>query len=141
MKSAAALALDYRPSRLLAASLILVCACAVAAVAASGLDPLWRMAAVGLGLACAVAGGWRLARPPFRAIVWRGSGWLLLDHDGREWAAELRGHRRLGALVALDFRTCAGRCFRPLFAPDNLDVEQFRQLALTLARGEFVRTA
>ncbi len=139
MKSAAALALEYRPSRLLVASLMLVCACAVGAAVASGLDSFWRFAASGLALAGAVHGGWRFARPAFRSVAWRSGGWLLIDRGGREWPAELLGHRCLGALVTLDFRAVDGRRFRALFAPDNLDAEQRRRLALTLARGDFVR--
>ncbi|MCK9538469.1 hypothetical protein [Dokdonella sp.] len=136
MTSAPTIAFDYLPSRTVAWVAASGVACALFAVAASGLAPLAR-AALALAVLVLAAGGLRrFLKPAFRRIAWQPEGWLLVALDGSEHAAELVAQRRLGTLLALDFR-CAGRVrFRPLFARDNLDRETWRRLVLLLARAE-----
>jgi hypothetical protein len=136
MRSAPSIAFDYRPSRAVIAAIG-----AVGFVAA--LVPWWSAATLGLRIALslgalgiAVVALHRYRSPPFHRIVRRASGWRLVDRDGREHAAILRAHRRLGTLLALDWH-CAPRArFRVLLTPDNMDADTRRRLVLLLARGE-----
>lgn len=139
MKSALAIAFDYRPSRLVAAAAALVCIVAALAPWLSGLSLPLR---AGLSLAALALGGAairRFLRAPFRRIALRSSGWLLIDASGREQPARLASHARLGAFLVLDFRPASRGRFRALLAPDNSDADTRRRLVPMLARGEVLR--
>lgn len=135
MKSAPAIAFDLRPSRRIGAAAGVVVALATLVPWVTRLS---AEVAVVLSLGAFVLGAsalWRHMRPPFRRAAWRESGWILLDDDGLEHAAELESHARLGTLLALGFRHGPRARFRFLLAPDNLDADTRRRLILLLARG------
>lgn len=136
MKSAPTIAFDYRPSRwiVIAGGVILALA-----VLAPWLTALPFIASAILSLA-AFATGFRAlrlhARPRFRRIAWRASGWSLIDPAGEEHAALLTSHAHLGALLSLSFRHGLRARFQALLAPDNLDAQTRRRLILLLTRAE-----
>lgn len=140
MKSALAIAFDYRPSRQIAAAAALV---SIAAVLAPWFSSLSLPLCAALSLAALALGGAAIRRflhPPFLRIALRSSGWLLIDASGREHPARLASHARLGAFLSLDFRPASGRRrFRALLAPDNTDADTRRRLVPMLARGEVLR--
>jgi hypothetical protein len=135
MKSAPPIAFDYRPSRRVAAATLALVACALACTALNDLPAGLRLLLVPAVLVAAAGGLWRFLHPPFQRVAWSGSGWVLIDRQGRAHAATLAGQRRLGKLVALDFRCPMQAPFRPLLAGDNLDADTRRRLVLTLARA------
>jgi hypothetical protein len=136
MKSAPSIAFDYRPSRVITLASVAVAIVAVLAPWLSGSPLLARIALSLLAIAFAMRAIRAHARPAFRRIVRRASGWCLVDRDGREWPAILLSHRRLGALLMLEWRHGPRARFRALIAPDNLHADTRRRLVLLLARGE-----
>lgn len=138
MKSAPAIAFDYRPSRALAAATLALVVLAALAPWASALPPAWRLA---VSVAAAVSGALalrRALRPAVRRVAWRSSGWVLVDRDGREHAALLESHARLGSLLVLRYRHGPRARCRVVLAPDNLDADTRRRLVLLLARADVV---
>lgn len=138
MKSAPAIAFDYRPSRAVAAATLAIVVLAAFAPWASALPPAWRLV---VSVAAAASGAFalrRMLRPAFRRVAWRPSGWVLVDRDGREHAALLESHARLGGLLALRYRHGPRARCRLVLAPDNLDADTRRRLVLLLARGDAV---
>ena len=136
MKSAPAIAFDYRPSRVLA--------CTVAAGVLLAVVAPWRSDVPGsvcavLSIAAIVTGitalrGFNRAR--FRRIALQASGWTLVDVADIEHRADLAAHIRIGPWLVLDFRS-AGRCrFRAVLGPGNSDAETRRRLILLLSRAE-----
>ncbi|MBN8727379.1 MAG: hypothetical protein J0H15_06700 [Xanthomonadales bacterium] len=136
MKSAPPIAFDYRPSRRIAAAALALAALALACATLNDLPAGLRLLLVPALLAAVAVGLWRFLHPPFRRVAWGGSGWLLIDRQGDAHAATLVGQRRLGNLLALDFRCPTRAPFRPLLASDNLDADTRRRLVLTLARAD-----
>ncbi len=140
MKSAPTIAFDYRPSRWIGIAAGVMLALAVLAPWLTEL-PLIARAAVSLA---AFAAGIRAlrshARPRFRRIAWRASGWSLIDRADAEHAALLTSHAHLGALLALSFRHGPRARFQAVLMPDNLDAQTRRRLILLLARAEVVQT-
>lgn len=139
MKSAPTIAFDYRPSRWIGATALLVYASAVLAPWLSGLS-LFVCAA--LSLAAIAFGAYALHRfwkPPFRRIAYRASGWVLIDAANEEHAAVLESHAHLGALLALRLRVGPRSRLRLVLVPDNLDADTRRRLVLMLARAEIVQ--
>jgi hypothetical protein len=141
MKSASAIAFDYRPSGWLAAAAVLIFC---AALAAPWLSALPFAIALGISAAAGAIGILslhRFLRPPFRRIAYRASGWILVDANGVEKSALLRLHARLGAWISLDFELDRRRRFRAMLGPDNLDAETRRRLVLMLARADVAHAA
>ena len=141
MKSAPAIAFDYRPSRRVALATRAVLVLAMLAPWASVLP---RPACFALSAALAASGAYALRRalqPAIRRVAWRSSGWSLVDRSGREHAALLESHRRLGSLLALRYRYGPRARCRLLLAPDNLDADTRRRLVLLLARAEVTQAA
>jgi len=139
MRSAPAIAFDYRPSRRIAACAALACVAAAAAPWASALPLALRAGLCAAALAGGAASIARFLRPPFRRVALRAGGWVLVDAAGAERAARLHSHVRLGPLLVLDFRLAPRGRFRALLAPDNADADVRRRLVPMLARGEVVR--
>ena len=141
MKSAPAIAFDYRPSRQLGAAGLALAAIAVLAPWFTGL-PWWQRALVSIAaLAFAAHSFSRFMRPPYQRIAWRASGWTLVEPTGAERAADLCRHARFGAwLVLLDFRHGPGAHFHAVIAPDNLDADTRRRLILLLRRADVLAT-
>jgi len=136
MRSAPSIAFDCRPSPGVVAATLVVALAAGLAPWSSGAPLALRMVLSLCAFAGTAAALRRYCAPPFRRIVRRASGWRLVDRDGREHAAILRAHRRLGAWLALDWRCTPRARFRVLVTPDNLDADTRRRLVLLLARGE-----
>jgi toxin CptA len=136
MRSAPAIAFDVRPSRWLAAATALAGACAAVAPWLSAAPAFARVLLSLCALALAGDALRRLARPPFQRVIHGAAGWSVVDAQGREQAAILVGHARLGSLLVLDLRTGPRRRWRAWLPPDALDAEARRRLLLQLARGE-----
>lgn len=133
--SAGTIAVDFKPSRWVAAATVAVLACACGAVLSSSLPWLWR---VGLASACLAYGGHslrRFLRPPIHAVRMGLSGWILVDDGQVEHAARVNAWRRLGPLLVVEFRYLERHRFTCLLAPDNCPRAQRRQWLLALARG------
>ncbi|MBS0556480.1 MAG: hypothetical protein JSR27_03595 [Proteobacteria bacterium] len=141
MKSATAIAFDYRPSRWLLAAILVVVALAIASIAMSGM-PSWAKAS-----ACAVAAAWagialgRFCRPPIRRAAWQPGGhWRVADADGHEFTAELdRGIAR-GAWIVLNLRRSDGRRLALVLGSDNCTADTRRVLRVRLASMSGLRT-
>lgn len=134
MKSAPAIAFDYKPSRWLAAALIAAALLAVVAVAMCGLG-LWLK--LPLIIAACVYAAWSLRdflRPPFDRITWHAAGhWRVRDRAGDERAGEFVHATVRGRLIVLILRVgSTQRIALPLFS-DNCDAETHRQLRIRLA--------
>jgi hypothetical protein len=140
MRSAPAIAFDYRPSRAVAAAASLVALAAPVAVCMSDVPDAAKIGACSAAVIGALLAMRCFLKPPFRRVASRALAWTLGDDSGVEHSAELVASRRLGAWVALDFRLAGRKRFRALIGPDNLDAESRRRLILVLARGELAQT-
>jgi hypothetical protein len=136
MRSAPAIAFDYRPSRALAATV--ACVAVAAAVAPwLGAVPITLRAFATLSVSIVAAVEIRrLLSARYRRISHGAPGWRLFDASGESRVAELVSHHRVGAWLALDFRVDADRRFSIVLGPDNLDADTRRRLVLMLARAE-----
>ena len=141
MKSASAIAFDYRPSRWLAAAAVLILCAALAAPWFSAAPVVMKLTLSAAACAIGLFSLRRFVRPPFLRIAYRASGWTLVDTDGHEKAALLRWHAQLGAWISMDFELDRRRRFRAVLGPDNLDAETRRRLVLMLARAEVAHAA
>jgi toxin CptA len=136
MKSAPAIAIDYRPSRRLAAAIGVVAVAATIALALSGMSLGFKLA-LGAG-ACAYAAfelcRFLLAAP--RRAVWHAAGhWRILDGDGVEHTAELAGSVVRGDWIVLRLRRHNRAITALILAPDNSDADLRRQLRVRLAHA------
>ncbi len=132
MKSAPAIAFDYRPCRYLGIGVVLMVGFAVLAIASSGLTSAWKgmLAAVALLYAGVSLRVWM--NSSITRIAHGESGWRLIDRHGHEDPAELKGFLRRGVLLVLEFSNADGRRRRFLLAPGNSDAELRRRLLLVL---------
>lgn len=138
MKSAPAMGVRYRASRLLIGATLVVALLAIAAIWLSGLP---HGLAVVLTLAIATYTGaalGNLLRPRVRSVVWRADGGadLVLNDrlgDGRrEVQGAIHAARMTGPLIALTLRwPPRGRATLWLL-PDNLDADTRRRLRMRL---------
>ena len=137
MKSATAVAFDYRPSRWLVAAVILMAVLAFGAIALSGM-PWWAgIFAVAFVAACAGFALGRFLRPRVRRAVWQQAGhWRVTDADGREFTAELTRGVARGAWIVLSLRRSDGTDSALILSPDNCTADTRRQLRVRLARVE-----
>ncbi|WP_300619249.1 protein YgfX [Dokdonella sp.] len=141
MTSAPAIAFDLNPSRRIGAAAVVVGLLASAAPWLTGLPLPPRLL---LSFAAVVLAGFslhRFLRPPFRRAARHASGWTLVDRRGDEHPAILETPVRLGSVLALDFRFGTRQRFRFVVAPDNLDAETRRRLALLVARADAAPTS
>ena len=134
MTSAPAIGFEYRPSRLLRRTLIVVAALAILAVALSALAAwLKLLLAVVVSLA-----PWhalrRLATNPIAAAGWSADdAWTLRLTDHEAVPATLASFRVLGAFVLLRLQTAERGVQMLLLAPDNSDADIRRRLRMRLA--------
>lgn len=133
MTSAPAIGFEYRPSRQLAAALIVVQALAWIAIALSGVA-LWLQSILALAvLATGLYQRWHDARLPLRALALSGDGhWQLHLTNGDDVPARLLSARALGQYIVLSLAV-AGRRHGVLLGPDNLDPDSRRRLRMRLA--------
>jgi toxin CptA len=137
MKSATAIAFDYRPSRWLFAAVILMAVLAFAAIALSGMPSRSGIFVAILAAACAGLALGRRLRPLVRRAVWQQAGhWRVTDADGREFTAELTRGVARGAWVVLSLRRSDGKNSALILGPDNCRADTRRQLRVRLARIE-----
>lgn len=135
MKSAPAIAFDYRPSRRLAFAAGGLAAMAIVALSVSGLPLLVRGVLAAIVVAYAGIGLRRFLAPPCVRIARDATGWRLVEPGGEAVAATLAGHVRRGPLLVLDFRVSGRPRFHAVLTPDMLDTDTRRRLVLILARG------
>ncbi len=134
MKSAPAIAFDYRPSRRVAAAAATIAVLAIVAILASGIGTPARLVLI---VAVSAHAAWSLRRflaTPFVRVTRDAGGWQLVTREDERLAASLRGHVRLGPLLVLEFAVPGRRPFRCVLAGDVIDTELRRRLLLVLAR-------
>ncbi|PZQ18656.1 MAG: hypothetical protein DI564_05025 [Rhodanobacter denitrificans] len=132
MRSAPAIAFDYRPSRLLAAALVVMTALAVAAIAANGLDAPWKIGLSAIALCACVWSLHRWTHPRWMRIAFGDAGWVLADQAGHEVPAELTRYAKLGAMQVLTLQA-ESRSFDAVILLDNLEPNLRRRLVLVVA--------
>jgi|SRR6185312_13975941 len=135
MKSAAVIAFDHRPSRLLLAAIAAVLSIAIVAVALSG-AVLWLKIVLALAAAAYTAFAVRQSsRTAPRRLAWHEAGhWRIVCGDG-EHSAELSGATVRGAWIVLNLRRNDGVRTGVVLAPDNCDEETRRRLRVRLTRA------
>lgn len=134
MKSAIAIAFDYKPSRWLGVAIVLITVLALCAIALGGM-PLWIKSVGALcAVACAGLGFVKYWRPLVRRGAWQAAGhWRVRDADDREFTAEtVRGVAR-GAWIVLNLRRSDGKRLTLILGPDNCTADTRRQLRVRLA--------
>jgi toxin CptA len=134
MKSAPAIAFDYRPSRRVAIAVVGVAALAILAVFLSGLSLGMRLVLALAALVLTVPALRKHLRPSTRRVAHGAGGWLLVDGEGNERSARLVAHVQRGNLLLLEFRAeeQSGHQ-RILLTTDNSDADLRRRLILVLA--------
>lgn len=137
MKSAPAIAFDYRASRALLGAVVAVLLLALGGILNSGFDGAWKLALI---VATCVYAGFSLdvlRRCPVTRCAWHAGGqWRLRDRHGEEHSAVLLHSATRGPLIALVLRAGALRRVNLVLLPDNCDAETRRQLRVRLGRGE-----
>jgi toxin CptA len=137
MKSAPAIAFDYRPSRWLVAAVAAVTLAASIAILQSGLPLALRLALLAAAVAYATYSLRRFRRQAPRRLAWHAAGhWRVADADGGEHTAELARAVVRGGWIVLGLRRQDGRRLRVILAPDNSDADTRRRLRVRLARGD-----
>jgi len=134
MKSAPAIAFEYRTSRWLVAALVGTAVLALIALAVAGLAAWLKF--VGASAVCLQAGyslrG--LLRHPVRRCAWHDSGhWRVRDRDGVEHVAALVRATVRGPLIALVLSAGPLRRVALVLLPDNCDVDTGRRLRIRLS--------
>jgi hypothetical protein len=133
MKSALAIAFDYRPSRWIAAGALLIGALAALSALICDLPLGVRLLLAVAVLAYALHVVRRFLHDPIRRIACVEGGWLLARDDGEEEAVSLRSSVRRGVLLVLEFIDDGGGLRRVVLTPDNLEADLRRRLILLLA--------
>ncbi len=134
MKSAPAIAFDYRPSRRLMLAVVLVCILAMLALWLSGL-PWWgKLGLIPAAVAYAVATWLRMNRNAPGRVAWQAEGhWNLLDAQQRTRAVELESAVVRGNWIFLNFRRRNSEPVRIVLGPDNCEADTRRRLRVRLA--------
>ena len=136
MKSAAAIAFDYRPSRWLQAAMTATLLLAVVAICASGIGVELKVAAVASAAALFAFEMRRMRRPLVARCVWYGDGqWRVRDTAGNDHAASLQYSSVRVDLIVLRMRVPSRGGAALLLLPDNCDASTRRQLRVRLAHA------
>jgi len=136
MKSAGAIAFDYRPSRWLAAAILCIAALALVSIGLSGTPPWMTLAASSLAVACAVLGLRAQRYTQLLRVAWLDAGhWRIAVREGEEHNAELLHAVARGSWIVLVLRRTDGARVGIVLAPDNSDVDTRRRLRVRLARS------
>lgn len=137
MKSAPTIAFDYRPSRVVAIAAAAVVVLALAAPLLSGLPVASRVVPAMLALLAGSASITRFLRPHLHRVTHGATGWQLVGDDAVH-EATLVSHARLGAFITLSWRIASGGRRHAVLAPDNIDADTRRRVALLLMRADVV---
>ena len=134
MRSAPAIAFDYRPSRRLQAAIVGVALLAGISIALSAL-PLALGAALMLAVAIyAAIALWQLRRNAGWRVGWHDAGhWSVTREGGAAQTAELRDASVRGDWIVLRLRLGDGRVLPLVLAADNSDTDLRRRLRVRLA--------
>ena len=136
MKSAAAIAFDYRPSRWLQAAMAAASLLAFVAILASGIGVALKVAAIAGAAALFAFELRRLRRPLIVRCVWYGDGqWRVRDTSGNDHAASLQYSSVRGNLIVLRMRVPMRGGAALILLPDNCDAPTRRQLRVRLAHA------
>jgi len=139
MKSAPAIAFDYRPSRWLLAALILVVVLALLALAESAIAPSLKLVLGVAACICGVFSARRLLHPAVRRCAWyENGGWRVRDATGGDHVASLLQASVRGALIVLLLRSELERTSALVLLPDNCDADTRRRLRVRLSRATSV---
>jgi toxin CptA len=142
MKSAPAVAFDYRPSRLLIAGIAAALLLAMLAISLCGMTIAAKIFFAVLALIYAMIAARRFLRSSPRRAAWHVAGhWRLAFADGEEIVAELVGSAIRGPWIVVNFRTGTGRRIDLVLAPDNSDAETRRLLRVRLSRNAEISRA
>lgn len=142
MRTAPAVAFDYRPSRVLAVATFAVSLLAVWAVAISGVPEWLCLALMLLIVASGAASLVRLLRPRIRSLLWRADGTIELvlqnrtREEGGDALGELRGARVMGPLIVLVLHWPPRGQAALWLLPDNLGPDTRRRLRMRLGSGD-----
>ncbi|MEO8803292.1 MAG: hypothetical protein ABI304_03035 [Rudaea sp.] len=135
MKSAPAIAFEYRPSRWVVLVIGVLTALAFVGLAVSGM-PWWIKLAIG---ACSVAYATtsivRFVRIPVINLSWYEAGhWRVFGLRDQELVAELQHAIVRAGWIVLTLRCSDAKCLRLLLTADVCDAETRRRLCVRLAR-------
>lgn len=133
MKSAPAIAFDFRPCPYISAATATVAMLALFGIALCGLDNWLKLVLAILAIVLAALGLRGHLLPGFTRMARGEGGWLLVGVDGNEQTASLHAHVRRGPLLVLDMRDTTERRLRIVLTPGNSDAELRRRLILILA--------
>ena len=136
MKSAAAIAFEHRPSRLLGAAIVAMLVLALLADALSGLPLAAKLALAAIAIAYAAYSLRRFLQNPVRHAAWHAAGhWRVADRNGGEHVADLVHATVRADWITLNLRRTDGARVTLVLAPDNSDADVRRRLRVRLARG------
>lgn len=136
MKSAAAIAFEHRPSRLLVAAIATVLVLALLADALSGLAIVAKLGLGALAIAYAGYSLRRLLGKPVCRAAWHSAGhWRVVDGNGEEHVADLVHATVRADWITLNLRRSDGVRVALVLAPDNSEADIRRRLRVRLARG------
>lgn len=137
MKSAPAIAFDYRPSRWVPLAIALLLLLALAAITTSGVPWVAKVLLGAGALVHVVIALIRLYRPAIRRCAWYADGqWRVRDARGNDHAANLVRASVRGILIVLVLRSPVQRSSALVLLPDNCDADTHRRLRVRLSRGE-----
>lgn len=133
MRSVPAIAFDYRPSRLLAAALVVMTALAVAAIAFCRLPAMLKLVLASCTLAYSFFALRALLRPKWVRVSSSEAGWIVWDAGGREYPASFVDLTTLRPMLILRLRV-GPSAFHCALLPDNSDADVRRRLLLLVHR-------
>ena len=135
MKSAAAIAFDYRFSRWLVLAVLAVALLAMLSLRLSALTSGLQLL---IAVSAAAHAAWcvRLLMKTPRRLAWHEAGhWRVADADGTEHVAELDHAVARAGWIVLRLRRSDGLRFHIVLGPDNCGADVRRRLRVRLARG------
>jgi toxin CptA len=136
MKSAPAIAFEYRPSRWVRASLVSVALLATIAIAASALALPAKVILAVAACAYALYAARGVLCPVVRGCAWYESGhWRVRDAAGEDHAASLLRASVRGVMIVLVLRSALQRSTAVILLPDNCDADTRRRLRVRLSRA------
>jgi toxin CptA len=133
MKSAPAIAFDYRPSRSVGLAIGGMTVLSLLAISHSGISMRWGWILAVAALSTGLHALYRHFHPGMVRIARTGAGWMLVDRRGLEYPVDLIRHIRRGLLLVLHFRHESGHRRSFVLMPDNVDADLRRRLLLALA--------